>query len=165
MEREPPPTLTAGRNPVRRIILIAVFGMLQVRAQSGVDIYTAKDLQARAERLSEKRTQFAGEDLAKYGNHYTMLAHRESTGSSEVHEHEADIFVVESGEATIVTGGKVVSPHTEKRGEIRGKSIEGGERHRLSTGDIIHIPAGVPHQLLIDTGKPFTYFVVKVTGQ
>jgi quercetin dioxygenase-like cupin family protein len=35
----------------------------------------------------------------------------------------------------------------------------------LSTGDIVHIPAGTPHQLLLDKGKPFTYFVVKVTGQ
>ena len=146
------------------ITLLAVFGVL-MRAQTGVDVYTAKDLQTRAERLSQKRARFASEDLARYGNHYMMLACREAAGSSEVHEHEADIFVVESGEATIVTGGKVVSPRTEKPGEIRGRSIEGGERHRLSAGDIIHIPAGVPHQLLIDTGKPFTYFVVKVTGQ
>jgi quercetin dioxygenase-like cupin family protein len=59
----------------------------------------------------------------------------------------------------------VVSPHTEKPGEIRGSSIEGGDRHILGTGDIIHIPAGVPHQLLIDKQKPFTYFVVKVMAQ
>ena len=75
-----------------------------------------------------------------------MLAYREATGSAEVHEHEADIFVVESGEATIVTGGKLVDGHAQKPGEIRGTSIDGGERHPLAAGDIIHIPAGVPHQ-------------------
>ena len=94
-----------------------------------------------------------------------MLAYREETGSSEVHEHEADIFVIEDGEATIVTGGKVVNPKTQKPGEIRGTSITGGERHMLATGDIVHIPAGTPHQLMIEKGKPFMYFVVKVTGQ
>lgn len=129
-----------------------------------VDIYTSGDLQATGQALAKGGKTFGSKDLARYGNHYTMLAMRESTGSSELHEHEADIFVVESGKATIVTGGKMVRPHTEKAGEIRGTSIEGGERHVLQTGDIIHIPAGVPHQLLVEKA-PFEYFVVKVTGQ
>lgn len=118
-----------------------------------------------ARELSQKRTQFAGQDLARYGNHYLMLAQREATGSAEVHEHEADIFVIEAGQAVLITGGKMVNAHTEKPGEIRATSIEGGEKHEVSSGDIIHIPAGVPHQLQIEKTKPFTYFVVKVTGQ
>lgn len=141
-------------------LALATVGLSQA-----VDIYSAADLKAAEGKLAQKGTPFASKDLARYGNHYTMLAHREATGSSEVHEHEADIFIVESGTATIVTGGKVVNPQTQKPGEIRGSSITGGERHALATGDIIHIPAGTPHQLLIEKGKPFTYFVVKVTGQ
>jgi mannose-6-phosphate isomerase-like protein (cupin superfamily) len=133
-------------------------------AEPRVDIYTAKDIQAMGQALAKDGKSFAGRDLERYGNHYTMMAMRESTGSSELHQHEADIFVVESGRATIVTGGKIVSPHTQKQGEIRGSSISGGERHVLQTGDIIHIPAGVPHQLLIEK-EPFNYFVIKVTGQ
>lgn len=150
---------------MKALIFVLVVTVLAAAAPEGVDIYSAKELQGMGQRLSQKRTQFTAEDLARYGNHYTMLAHREATGSSELHEHEADIFVIESGEATIITGGKIVNPHAQKAGEIRGTSIEGGERHQLATGDIIHIPAGTPHQLLIDKGKPFTYFVVKVTGQ
>jgi mannose-6-phosphate isomerase-like protein (cupin superfamily) len=130
-----------------------------------VDIYSVRDLKAAEGKLAQKKEPFASQNLARYGNHYTMLAYREATGSSEVHEHEADILVIEEGTATIVTGGTVVNPKTQKPGEIRGSSITGGERHTLATGDIIHIPAGTPHQLLIEKGKPFTYFVVKVTGQ
>lgn len=115
--------------------------------------------------LAQKRTPFASQELVRYGNHYTMLALREATGSSELHEHEADIFVIQGGAATLVTGGKMVNPHTTTPGEIRGSSIEGGERHRIASGDIVHIPAGTPHQLLVEKGEPFTYFVVKVTGQ
>jgi mannose-6-phosphate isomerase-like protein (cupin superfamily) len=133
-------------------------------ADTHVDIYTAKELQDLGASLTKGGKSFASKELARYGNHYTMLAARESTGSSEVHEHEADIFVVERGSATIVTGGKMVNPQTQKAGEIRGTSISGGERHALQAGDIIHIPAGVPHQLLVEQG-PFDYFVVKVTGQ
>ncbi len=131
-------------------------------AQGGVDVYTFEDLHSRGEKLAQKQTSFAAEDLAQYGTHYTMLAQRGQTGSSELHEHEADVFIVESGEAIIITGGKIVNPRTQKPGEIRGSSIADGERHRLAVGDIIHIPPGTPHQLLVDKGKPFTYFVIKV---
>ncbi len=135
-------------------------------AEHGVDLNTAQDLRAMGQKLAQKRTQFAAQDLVRYGNHYTMLAYRAQTGSAEVHEHEADIFIIESGDGTIVTGGKLVNPQSQKApGEIRGSSIEGGERHRLAAGDIIHLPAGTPHQLLIEKGKPFTYFVIKVKDE
>ncbi|MBV8865795.1 MAG: cupin domain-containing protein [Acidobacteriaceae bacterium] len=130
-----------------------------------VDIYSAREIQTMSQALAAKHTSFASRDLARYGNHYLMLAYREETGSSELHETEADIFVVESGSATILTGGKLISGHTVKSGEIRGSGIQGGERHFLGAGDIVHIPAGTPHQLLLDKSKPFTYFVVKVSGQ
>ena len=138
---------------------------LQAGETAKVDIYSAHDLQNMADELSQKRSQFAAQDLARYGNHYLMLAQREATGSAEVHEHEADIFVIEAGDATLITGGKMVNPHAQKPGELRAASIEGGEKREVVKGDIIHIPAGVPHQLLIEKTKPFTYFVVKVTGQ
>jgi len=150
---------------VKYIAGLLVFGGLAWAASSQVDIYSVKDLRNMTDKLAQKGKPFASQDIARYANHYTMLAYREATGSSELHEHEADIFVVESGEAAIVTGGKIVNPKTQKPGEIRGTSIDGGERHTLATGDIIHIPAGTPHQLLIQKGKPFAYFVVKVTGQ
>ena len=150
---------------MRQIAVVLAMASVALAADGRVDIYSAKDLAAMEQKLAQKRAKFASADLARYGNHYTLLARREATGSAEVHEHEADIFVIEGGEAIIVTGGKVVNGHTEKAGEIRGSSIEGGERHQLAAGDIIHIPAGTPHQLLIDKGKPFTYFVIKVTGQ
>ncbi|MBV9761465.1 MAG: cupin domain-containing protein [Acidobacteriaceae bacterium] len=150
---------------MRRIAILLGIAGLTLAADQKVDIYSANDLADMTHKLAQKRAPFAAVELKRYGNHYTMLAHREATGSAEVHEHEADIFVIEGGEATIVTGGNVMNPRTEKAGEIRGSSIEGGERHLLRTGDIIHIPAGVPHQLLIETAKPFTYFVIKATGQ
>ena len=36
-------------------------------------------------------------------------------------------------------------------------------RRKLAAGDILTIPAKVAHQVKMDTGKEFTYFVVKVT--
>ena len=147
------------------IVFSVMAAGLLTAGQGGVDIHSAKDLETKKEELAKKRTQFASVNLERYGNHYTMLAYREATGSSELHEHEADVFFVTSGSATLITGGKMANAHPEKTGELRGTSIEGGERHVLRAGDVVHIPAGTPHQMLIDKGTPVTYFVVKVTGQ
>jgi mannose-6-phosphate isomerase-like protein (cupin superfamily) len=130
-----------------------------------VDIISSKELRETGDKLAAKKTPFASENLKEWGNHLSMLAYRAATGSSEVHEHVADVFVIESGEGTLLTGGKLVSPHTEKAGELRGTSIAGGEKHTFAPGDVIHIPAGTPHQLLVDKGKPVTYFVLKVNVQ
>jgi mannose-6-phosphate isomerase-like protein (cupin superfamily) len=130
-----------------------------------VDRYSTHDLSAIQEKLSAGYPTFKSQQLKQYKGHYTMVAHRAATGSSEVHEHEADLFVITAGEGTLVTGGKLVNPRVEKPGELRGTSIAGGEHMHYAPGDIIHIPAGVPHQMLVEKGQPVTYFVMKVTGQ
>jgi hypothetical protein len=61
-----------------------------------------------------------------------------------------------------VVGGEVEDGKTTAPGEIRGPSIKGGARHALSPGDIVHIPARTPHQVLVPSGGRFTYFVIKV---
>ena len=150
---------------MKKILLPLIASAALVFAASKTDHYSTADLTSIKDKLAAGHPTFKSEPLKEYKGHYTMMAHRESTGSSEVHEHEADIFVIEEGEGTLITGGKLVNPHVEKPGELRGSSISGGENVHYSPGDIFHIPAGVPHQLLVDTGKQVTYFVVKVTGQ
>jgi mannose-6-phosphate isomerase-like protein (cupin superfamily) len=144
--------------------LLAVTVLLAA-ATGSVDQYSSKDLADIKDKLAAEHPTFKSEQLKQYKGHYTMVAHREGTGSSEVHEHEADIFVIEDGEGTLLTGGKLVNSHVEKPGELRGTSISGGEKVHYAPGDIIHIPAGVPHQMLVEKGNAVTYFVVKVTGQ
>ncbi len=134
-------------------------------AGSNVDRYSTQDLAAIQEKLSAGHPTFKSEPLKQYKGHYTMVAHRSATGSSEVHEHEADLFVITAGEGTLVTGGKLVNSRVEKPGELRGTSIAGGESIHYAPGDIIHIPAGVPHQMLVEKGQSVTYFVMKVKGQ
>jgi mannose-6-phosphate isomerase-like protein (cupin superfamily) len=134
-------------------------------ASNPVDRYTAQDFTAIQEKLSAAHPTFKSEQLKQYKGHYTMVAHREATGSSEVHEHEADLFVITAGEGTLVTGGRLVNSRVEKPGELRGTSIAGGEKIHYAPGDVIHIPAGVPHQMLVEKGEPVTYFVLKVAGQ
>lgn len=150
---------------MHKLLLIFICTGIAGYSAETIDAYTQKDIASVQNDLAHKKTAFASRDLKRYGNHYTMLAYRESTGSSEIHQHEADVFIVQEGDAMLVTGGKMIDGRLQKPGEIRGTSVEGGDKRPLKTGDIVHIPAGVPHQILVTPGKPITYFVVKVTGQ
>ena len=100
-----------------------------------------------------------------FGNHALSISHRDKNGMVEVHEKLVDVLVVQSGEATLMVGGEVVGPKSTGPGEIQGDSIKGGVPKKVSTGDVIHIPAGVPHQFFVDAGKEITYLVVEVAAQ
>jgi uncharacterized protein GlcG (DUF336 family)/mannose-6-phosphate isomerase-like protein (cupin superfamily) len=86
---------------------------------------------------------------------------RVAPGEVEYHERVVDVMRVVEGEATVITGGKLVEPREVGAGELRAKSIEGGTEYRLSEGDVLAVPNGVPHQF-VSVSDPFLYFVVKV---
>lgn len=143
-------------------------GALAVAADApGVVVWKSGDLKAYQQKLAAKidEKKVASEKINDFGSKYAMVAHREGTGEAEIHDVWADLFVIQSGEATLVTGGTLKSPKTTAPGELRALSIEGGEKHKVAAGDIIHIPAKVAHHLLVDKGKQVTYFVMKVDSK
>src|ERR1700761_720755 len=104
----------------------------------------------------------AGITLAHYNGHYTMLTARTASGGGELHQHYADFLIVVEGEGTEMTGGTMVDPKTNPGGEIRGKTLEGATPHVLHKGDVIHIPAGTPHQAIEAPGQSIIIYVIKV---
>src|SRR5664279_318851 len=114
-----------------------------------------------APKINDKK--LASQSLASYGNYTFYVAHREASGEAEYHATQADVFVVQAGEATLVVGGEMVDGKTSAPNEMRAASIKGGTEKKLAAGDVVTIPAKVAHQVKLDAGKAFTYFVVKVT--
>ena len=104
----------------------------------------------------------ASETLKEYPQHFAMLSFRSRDGEVEVHERFADLFCVLAGKATLVTGGVVAGARTVAPGETRGVSIEGGTRQTLRAGDVAHVPAGTPHQMLVKSEDTLTSLVMKV---
>lgn len=104
----------------------------------------------------------AGETLREYPRHKTALSFRSRSGEVEVHEKFADLFYVLAGETTLVTGGKVAAARSIAPGETRGDAIEEGTRQELKAGDVVHVPAGTPHQMLLAGDKTVTYFILKI---
>jgi mannose-6-phosphate isomerase-like protein (cupin superfamily) len=90
----------------------------------------------------------------------TTLAVRTKNGRAELHSTSADEFLVVAGRATLLTGGPIVNP--KGTGEIRGDSVRGGVRAELKAGDVVHIPANTPHQLLLVGADPFVYVLIKI---
>ena len=64
--------------------------------------------------------------------------------AGSIHEKDAELFYMIDGTATLVTGGKLIDG--AKDGDNwRGKGIEGGKSQKMSKGDFMMVPAGVPH--------------------
>ena len=99
-----------------------------------------------------------------FGNHTLSISHRDKDGLVEVHEGFTDVIVVQTGSATLVVGGTVDDPQSTGPGEVRGKSIVNGVTRVVRAGDVIHIPAGTPHQFFIAPGSQITYFLVKIAA-
>jgi len=131
-----------------------------------IDHYTPEALREQAKPLVTKATAGSGsasETLQKYSVDYTILAFRKKDGVGEVHEKFADIFIVIEGQATLLTGGELENPQTSSPGESHGTSVlHPTQTTRLEKGDIVHIPANTPHQMLLPKDGSITYFVVKV---
>ena len=100
--------------------------------------------------------------LAQYRGHNTLLNARTKSGGAEVHAHFADFIIVLDGEGTELTGGTVVDAKPQANGETRGTRLDGATAHVLHKGDVLHIPAGTPHQAIEDTGQGIVVYVIKV---
>lgn len=98
----------------------------------------------------------------QFEHHSWSLAHREKSGVVESHGTRTIVMIVQSGEATLVVGTDVVDAKNTSPTEIRGTSIRNGIERKVSAGDVINMPAGLPHQFLLEPGKQITYIDVVV---
>ena len=94
-----------------------------------------------------------------------VLANRRGVGGVEYHEHTNHIFIMVEGEATFITGGNMVGAKRTSPDQMVATSIEGGETHHLSKGDVITIPAKTPHWWKDITTKTVAYYAVNIEGQ
>jgi hypothetical protein len=146
------------------LLVVPVFGA----DPPGFALWRAAELKLRDEALSKKvgPDHSARETLADYGDHRFRLLYRDADGAPEQHDNIVDVVIVQSGEGTLLLGGRMINPKASSgAGEYLGTGIEGGERHALAAGDIVHIPAKIPHSFLVPQGKHIAYVLVKFPGR
>ncbi len=88
-----------------------------------------------------------GQRMLQLGTYNVNMEHRVMGQAAAVHEKEAELFYVIDGAGTIVTGGKLVEEKRTNDANLSGTSIQGGVSKRISKGDWIMVPEGVPHQI------------------
>jgi uncharacterized RmlC-like cupin family protein len=150
-----------------KLLMLFPLMMAVAAGPAGSDHWTVKQFASHEETLHKAmKNGLASETLGTWGNHLLLKTRREgSSGQAELHEKYADLIVVQSGQATIIIGGKIINGQITAASEIRGTSIEGGEKQSLKAGDVVHVPAKTPHQVLLDPGQTLDYVVLKVDSQ
>jgi hypothetical protein len=153
------------------LALIAAQPLIAQTATQSTDptIHTDADLQQREAKLIEAASAspsgLAVGRLEDYGNDYTLLVVRLHTGDAERHQFFADQIVLQKGTITLITGGTMQGEHpnttANRPGETLGSGIEGGKETTLHAGDIVRIPAGIPHWVKVAPGTTTTYLVFK----
>jgi mannose-6-phosphate isomerase-like protein (cupin superfamily) len=151
---------------MKLISLVPLLGalVLQGSGAGAVHVWKSGDIHARGQALAKKldANKVASEVIATEGNRTFMVAHREGSGQSELHDTQADIMFISEGEVTMVYGGTIVDGKTTAPGETRGSGITGGTEVKLAAGDVFHVAAKVAHQMKLAPGAKVTYFVAKV---
>lgn len=152
------------RTAVRLIVIVSLVVPVFAAEVPGFGLWKAAELKQRDEALSKRvgPDRSARETLADYGDHRFRFLYRDADGVPEQHDRIVDVVFVQSGEGTLLLGGRMINPKASSgAGEWLGTGIEGGERHPLAAGDVVHIPATIPHRFLVQAGQHITYVLVK----
>jgi mannose-6-phosphate isomerase-like protein (cupin superfamily) len=148
--------------PIFAVAALAIPSFAQTGGKA--QVFSGKDISAQLATLGQtsKASGSSGATLGDYTSHAIKLSVRTASGGAEIHAHYDDIFVVTEGKATLITGGTVLNAQTGNDGETKGSSLQDGQSQTITKNDIVHIPAGTPHQLIIAPGEVFSTIVVKV---
>jgi mannose-6-phosphate isomerase-like protein (cupin superfamily) len=152
---------------MRLIVMMTMAALVIPRcaeAQSKVEVFSGQSVTSQLTALVQaaKGSGGSGATLGDYKSHAIKLSVRTASGGAEIHAHYDDIFLVTEGKADLVTGGSVANAKTDSDGETKGSSIQNGESQTIAKGDVVHIPAGTPHQLILAPGSIYSSIVIKV---
>lgn len=92
------------------------------------------------------REQRASQRLLEGGDVFSVTMLHRTAPTATIHGTLSDLYVVQGGSATLVTGGTLVDPRPASRpGDQQGSSIRGGVERVVEAGDLVFIPPGMVH--------------------
>ncbi len=130
----------------------------------GFHQWKGADLKAIATTMAPKlpASGYVGESYGTAETYSFTANLRRVSGGAEIHKKWTDVFVIQSGEATLLVGGTIPDGKEGRPGEIAGKAVVDGVEKKLGPGDIVTIPAGTPHQLKLEPGQEIAMVVIKI---
>lgn len=107
---------------------------------------------------------FMWRPLVRDGARIAALEIWKRPGRPAVHPDEAEYAIVIEGTGTLVSGGTLVDAAPRNATLVEGSRIENGTTRALGPGDVILVPAGVPHWFAI-TGERLVLLGIKLPGK
>ena len=104
----------------------------------------------------------ASEELKAFPGHSAMLAVRLRTGTVEISEEFAQLVIVLDGSATMVFGCKTEATSHASAGHVIDSTIISDSKQQLRAGDVVHIAAGTPYQLLLAGDRTLGCLVIRI---
>ena len=145
---------------MRKLVSTVVIGLISSSVPAAGD--TGYGTYLSAHELAAKVVHGSGPSFEVPGTagYKIFVTERTSTGDAELHMEWNDIFIVQHGHAKILVGGQIKGNHETSPSEWRGGEITGAKEYSLAEGDMLLIPAGLPHKAVVTDG-PFTYLAIK----
>jgi len=145
-------------------ILMTFAVTCSAQTSSDAEVFTSAQLRSQLSQVAEKAKAngASGATLGDYRSHTIMVSERTANGGAEIHAHFDDVMIVLAGKATLITGGILIDARSGNNGDSAGSGIRDGNSRSIEAGDVVHVPAGVPHQLLVSAGTVYSALVIKV---
>jgi mannose-6-phosphate isomerase-like protein (cupin superfamily) len=130
-------------------VLVATAAAAQQAPPAASDLKTiasSADVTAIVERLKgQAAAPLRSAPLLQLAPYTANIEYRTAVANAAVHDTEAELFYVIDGSATFVTGGQLTEAQRSNPENQTGKGIANGNAKRVTKGDFMIVPQGVPH--------------------
>ena len=136
-------------------LMVTPSGQIQVRQTAPTDRaadFPLAELQATVRQMDADGV--ATVRLLEGGTYNINVRRLRGSETALVHDKTTDVYVIREGSATLVTGGTIVDDQGRPVAG-RGAAIRGGHSRQIGVGDVVFIPAGVPHGIRDSDGITF----------
>lgn len=116
---------------------------LDLQTNAPITFLSATELRRAIQNAPEEKAGHPGlhsRQLSENSEYPVIGIRRTTPTNSEVHKEFTDVWYVLEGAGTLVTGGAIVEGVESTPGEVRGRSIAGGNARRVRAGDFAHYP-------------------------
>lgn len=130
-------------------MMLTAFALLLVgQAADPTSFASGSEVSAEVEAMGKAMKpdqDFAWKPLVRDGGQVAALEYWKAPGRPAVHPDQAEYAIVIAGEGTLRSGGTMAGGRQTRPGLIEGDRIDGATERPLRPGDVMLIPAGVPH--------------------
>jgi mannose-6-phosphate isomerase-like protein (cupin superfamily) len=150
-----------------KILMLLLLAAAPAAAQSkrAAKYYSTGQLRRIVSAADTASAHMSSTVLDDLGGFNYVVARRDQSGVVEIHREWDDVIVMQEGTAVMRHSGNVSGSKETTPGEFRGGTMTGGVSQPVGPGDVLEIPAGVPHQFQLKPGTRIRYFVVKAQAR